>query len=431
MSLGKQAVSLAIMHAADVLQPLMVLPYAAAVLGPEHFGQYAYAMSIGQLASTVTDYGFHWTAQRAAATMRDDKDAIAALYARVTLTKLCLFAFVTLLCLAGTGHVLSLSLPLLACTLLAPLGGILFPAWLMIGLECTWRAAIASVGARVLALIAFFVLVKAPDDITRAVATQAAITLVTGIFTLPFILPIGFRGFRTSSFFDVMDQLRSGWRGFLYSIVERALAVLPVPIIEHFAGYAAAGQYSLAEKFVGATRPVFRVILETFSPRIAYHAKHAPAAGVRLICRASATLLVGAGMSAALYFLGPYVIHAVFGEGFAGAIPILRVLSVMPLLLNANVVMSNFYLFNFGHERAWAGLTVFGFFVFLISAYTLSQGVLAAPLAVAAAVLARECVVLVVSTGYFVAFGLPLLMADVGADWKILARTAPRKAPRI
>jgi O-antigen/teichoic acid export membrane protein len=426
MSLGKQATSLAIMHAADVLQPLIVLPYAAAVLGPEHFGQYAYAMSIGQLAATVTDYGFHWTAQRAAATMRDDDAAIANLYARVTLTKICLFTAVVLLCVAATGHVLSLSLPLLACTLLAPLGGILFPAWLMIGLECAWRAAIASVAARVLALLAFFLLVNAPDHIARAVATQAAIPLVTGVLALSFILPIGFRGFRSISLTDVIDQLRSGWRGFLYSIVERALAVLPVPIIEHFAGYAAAGQYALAEKFVSATRPVFRVILETFSPRIAYHAKHAPADGVRLICRASATLLVGAAMSIGLFLVGPLVIRAVFGEGFAGAIPILHVLSIMPLLLNANVVMSNFYLFNFGHERAWAGLTVVGLLVFLACAYILSQGVLDPTLAVAAAVIARECVVLAVSSGYFIAFGLPLLMADLGADWK----AEPRKAPR-
>src|ERR1700674_3629655 len=87
MSLRKQAASLAIMHAADVLQPLLILPYAGRVLGPHHFGQYAYAMSLGQLAATIVEYGFHWTAQRAAAAARREPAAIAALFAEVFLAK--------------------------------------------------------------------------------------------------------------------------------------------------------------------------------------------------------------------------------------------------------------------------------------------------------------------------------------------------------
>ncbi len=64
VSLRKQAASLAVLHTADILQPLLILPYAGLVLGPEQFGQFAYAISLSQIAATVVDYGFHWTAQR-------------------------------------------------------------------------------------------------------------------------------------------------------------------------------------------------------------------------------------------------------------------------------------------------------------------------------------------------------------------------------
>jgi O-antigen/teichoic acid export membrane protein len=426
MSLRRHAASLTIVHAAEVLQPLIVLPYAAVMLGPTHFGLYAYAMSIGQLATTVTDFGFHWTAQRAAAAQRDDRAAIASLYAEVTLTKICLMLLVTAFCLAATSaDLLSLSYPLLFCTLLAPLGGILFPAWLIIGLECAWRAAVACVVARALALVAFFWFVRSADRVELAVAIQSVIPAVTGLMTLPFVISIGSSGFRFVRMRDVLGQIRAGWRGFLFALVERAVAVLPIPIIEFYAGYAAAGQYALAEKFVGATRPVFRVLLDTLSPRIAYLARHDPAAGIRTICRCSWTLVVGAGISLTLFLFGPMVILSVFGDSFKDSIPILRVLAIVPLLWNVNICTSTLYMFNFGHERAWAGLTVFGLCVFLLFSFALSLGGLEATAAVAAAVIARECVILLVSGAYFILQGLPRLLDAQGLPVLSEAEKAP------
>src|SRR5712691_11418312 len=96
MNLRKHATSLAIMHAADVVQPLVILPYAARVLGPVQFGKFAYAMAIGLFAGTLVEYGFHWTAQRAAASARREPAVIATLFAEVAATKALLCFVVTL-----------------------------------------------------------------------------------------------------------------------------------------------------------------------------------------------------------------------------------------------------------------------------------------------------------------------------------------------
>ena len=60
---------------------------------------------------------------------------------------------------------------------------------------------------------------------------------------------------------------------------------LPIPLVGHFSGYIAAGEYSIAEKFVSATRPFFRVMSDTFLPRVAFQARHDPEAGLTLIWR--------------------------------------------------------------------------------------------------------------------------------------------------
>jgi len=403
MSLRKQAASLAIMHAADVLQPLLILPYAGRVLGPLHFGQYAYAVSVGWLATTIVDYGFHWTAQRAAASARHEPAVIASLLAEVTATKAILCFVVTLIGVAAADGLLAVSKPMFLCAMLTAVGGILFPTWLFIALERAWQAAVAVVVGRSLALVCFLTMVTSSTQIELAVVIQSSVGLVAGLLSLPFIVSVGFSGFRAVTPSTVGMQLRNGWRGFLFTLVERALVTLPVPLVEHLAGYVAAGNYSIAEKFVNATRPFFRAMWETLLPRVAYCAHHDPEAGLVLIWRSLLTLVVGAAFSLFLFFLAPYVILALFGESFSGAVPIVRVMSVIPILINANTCTSNLYMFNYGHERAWAALNVSGLLIFLAVAYLLQFSNPA--ITVAIALIARECFVLVVSAGFFLVFG--------------------------
>ena len=412
MSLRKHASSLVIMHAADVLQPLLILPYAGRVLGPLEFGQFAYAVAIGTLAATIVDYGFHRTGQRAAASAQREPAVIAALFAEVVATKALLFLVVTVAGLAATNGLLALSKPLFLCAMLTSLGSMLFPPWLFIALERAWQAAIAVVVSRVLAIVLFLAMVTSPAQVELAVAIQCGIPLVAAIVSLPFIVAVGLGGFTTITLSRIGMQLRSGWRGFLYTLVERALMTLPVPLIQHFAGYVAAGQYSVAEKFVGATRPLFKIMSETFLPRVAFYASHDPAAGVNLIWTSLLTLVVSAVLSLSLFFIAPYVIVILFGHEFSGAIPIVRVMSVLPILMNMNICTSMLYMFNYGHERAWTILTVAGLLVFLAVAYLLCLYLPDAAIAVVLAIIARESVVLVVSGGFFLVVGAARMRAS-------------------
>lgn len=419
MSLRRQAASLTVLHAADVLQPLLLLPYAARVLGAHQFGEYAYAVSIGSFAATFVDYGFHWTAQRAAAAARDEPRAIASLFAQVLLTKAALCLLVIAVGLAASGGVLAISRVMFLCAMLTVLGGIVFPAWLLIGLERSWQAALATVVARVAVLAAFVLMVRSPSQVELAVALQCGVTLLAGILSLPFVAGIGLAGIRSVTPSDIAAQLRQGWRGFVYAFVERASMTLPLLLVQHFGGYAAAGQFSIAEKFVSATRPFFKILSDTFLPRVAYYARHDPQVGLRLIWLSLSTLVVGASLSLCLLLVAPLLVTMVFGPSFSGAIPIIRVLAVVPLLLNVNTCTSNLYMFNYGHERAWSRMVVTSLLVFLGAAYLLLVLLPDAASAVSLALVAKEASVLVVSAGFLIAFGTRAVQASSarGAGW--------------
>ena len=404
MSLGKQATSLGLMHAADVLQPLLVMLYAGKLFEPVHFGQYVYALSISQIAVTFVDYGFHWTGQRAAAVMKQNPELVASLLAEVIATKLILFVLVI-----GGMSALSRGLHLVDATtmvaaVVATAGTVLFTPWLFIALDRAWQAAAAVVVSRIMALVGFVTLIKSPSQLPLAVALQASIPLIAALVALPYVFSVGLGGFRTVTAARIASQLRDGWRGFLYTVVDRALVSLPVPLVEHFGGYVAAGQYSIAEKFLSATKPVFRVILETFLPKVAHAAHHDPASGLALVRDSFLTLIAGAGLSLSLYFIAPTLIIFLFGQDFAGAIPIVRAMAVLPLLMNVNLCTAGLYMFNFGFERAWAMLTVAGLIVFLTTVPLLHLVLTNAGLSVAVALVCRESLVLAVSTAFYLSY---------------------------
>lgn len=404
MSLRGQASSLAIMHGADILQPLLILPYAAFVLGPKQFGLFAYAVAISQIAATFVEYGFHWTAQRTAAATRDRPAALASLLAEVTATKVLLCATVITAGLAAA-TLLHVTRIMMLCAMLTAVGNVVFPAWLFIGTEQAWRAALGVVAARAFAFVAFFVLVTSPARVDLAVAIQTSVPLISGVATIPFVVGIGLAGFRCLTLTGIRTQLYDGWQGFLFTLAERASLSLPVPIVQFFGGFIIVGQYSLAEKFVTATRPFFRVISETFLPRIAYHVAHDPAVGLALVWSAARSLVIGFGLSLGLFFLAPLIITSIFGAEFARAVPIVRVMAVLPILMNVNVCTSTLYMFNFGHERAWSILNVAGLLMFLVTAFFLGPRFGNPAIAIAVAVIAKETVVLVISVSFFIAYG--------------------------
>ena len=180
---------------------------------------------------------------------------------------------------------------------------------------------------------------------------------------------------------------------------------LPMLLVQHYGGYTAAGQYSLAEKFVSATRPFFRILSDTLLPRVAFYARHNPKAGLRLIWLSLSSLIIGLGLSLGLLIVAPMIIVPIFGAPFAGAIPIVRLLAVVPLLLNVNACTSNLFMFTYGDERAWSVLNVAGLTAFLLAAFlmmrmTLSDATVAVPLGV----VVKETLVSLISGFLLVSF---------------------------
>jgi O-antigen/teichoic acid export membrane protein len=395
MTLHRQAAGLTVMHAAEVLQPLLILPYAGIVLGPTGFGQYSYVLALVNLANICVDYGFTWTARRAAAPIRHDIKALRLLFAEVVAAKGILCSCVLFIALAGAEVSSSISIPTFLCITVSALGAVLFPSWLFLGLERTWQAAGVVVVARTFALVAFFLLIKSPNDAELAAGIQAAIPLMSAVISIPFMLAIGLGGFRSLMLGRVVSQLTGGWKGFVSWLSQAAVLILPIPLVEHVGGFAAVGQFSVADKLYSAVRTFFGIMQQTLMPRVAYLASHDPKAGLSLIWNSLWLLVIAVFFSIFLYFAGPYFILLIFGSEYIGAASLARAMCILPILLNIRISLTDLYMFNYGHEKAWSLLALAGLGTFLAAFFTISYWIDAAMAAAIAAVISEAAVALI------------------------------------
>jgi O-antigen/teichoic acid export membrane protein len=400
MTLHRQAAGLTVMHAAEIIQPLLILPYAGNVLGPTAFGHYAYILALTQIASVIVDYGFTLTARRTAAPARHDPVVIRSLLAEIIAAKAILCLGVAVVALIAESFSSAIDMPTFICIMLSALGATLFPNWLFLGLEHPWHAAIPVVASRILALIAFIVLVQSPSDAGLAAAIQSAIPLACAIISLPYVLAIGMGGFRSLSWRGAVKQLQDGWGGFISWLAQCVVLILPVPLVQHIGGFAAVGQYTIAERLISAARPVFGILQQTLMPRVAYLASHNPAQGLVLIWNSLWTLIIAVAMSLALYFIGPYVIIFLFGPEYTQAITLVRAMCILPILMDLRICMADLYMFNYGYEKAWTLLAVLGLVGFLIAVYALSYWTDGA-MAVAIGSVIGEGIAAVASTVFF------------------------------
>jgi len=400
MTLHRQAAGLTVMHAAEVIQPLLILPYAGNVLGPTAFGRYAYILALTQIASVIVDYGFTLTARRAAAPARHDPIVIRSLLAEIVAAKGILCLGVAVVALIAESFSSAIDMPTFICIMLSALGAMLFPSWLFLGLERPWQAAIPVVAARVLALVAFIALVHSPSEAGLAAAIQSAIPLACAIISLPYVLAIGMGGFRSLSLRGVIKQLRGGWSGFVSWLAQCIVVILPVPLVQQIGGFAAVGQYTVAERLISAARPIFGILQQTLMPRVAYLASHNPAQGLVLIWNSLWTLIIAVAMSLALYFIGPYVVIFLFGSEYTQAITLVRAMCILPILMDLRICMADLYMFNYGYEKAWTLLAVLSLVGFLFAVYALSYWTNGA-MAVAIGSVIGEGIAAVASTVFF------------------------------
>jgi PST family polysaccharide transporter len=359
-------------HFVNYLLPIITVPYVARVLEPTNWGLVAFAQAFGQYVTLLVEYGFNISATREVSRYRDAPDKLADLVAGVLGAKglLALFALVLTLIVQHLVSVFQNYPALLWASLFTAMASAFSPLWYYQGLERMQLVAALNILTKVLFTAGIFFLVHSQEDGWKVLALPGVASLLSTAVALglvysevPFCFPV--RAL-------VWDALRIGWTMFLYRGGISLYAVGNTFILGLFAPPQLVGYYAGAEKiskaFVGLLGPMSQALYPRLS-HLVYSsrdkAKHLARVGIGVIG------MGGALMGVVAFLLAPFLVRILLGQGFEPAIPVLRVLALLPPLIALSNVLGIQWMLPLSLDRPFnaiilgAGLINLGLAVFL------------------------------------------------------------------
>lgn len=357
--------------------PLLTVPYLTRVLGVDIWGRVAFAQIVLGYFSQVVAWGFGWSGTRKVAVLRDDPEALARILASTLLAQMLLAVLMALVVI-----LLVLCVPMFradAALYLAGLGmlagNVLFPIWFLTGLERMKESAGAQIVARVVVVILTFVLVRGPEDAVWLMGLGALGVIAPGLFCLWWLHHHYSMDWRAATIRSALAELREGAAIFI-STVSVSFYTTAIPLVLGVSGGPAAVAYfGLADRARQAAQSVLTPIAQALFPRMSHLFATDRVAAVRLLRRSGSLIIALAlAISMTLWLAAPLIIRLLGGDAFLPAVPVLRWLAVLPMVIALSNIFGVQVLLPNHENRAFniilgvAGLLSLALMPFLIGA---------------------------------------------------------------
>lgn len=342
--------ALALAHGVQLAVPLFAVVYLGRVLGPGPWGEAAAALALGNVAVALPEFGFGYSAARAAAQARTPEARHAVLRGTLAARALLGLSALALVAAAVWLPALPPSPGPLAWAMLAYVAAhALALDWWFDGTERFERSAALAALARApvpLLLVAF---VHGPADAPLALWAYAVSGALALALALAWAVRDGAWGPVRRAW--VAEALRQGRT--LFASRAGLLVYLNGTVywLRVLAGPVAAGLYVPAEQAARAAcmalQPLSRVLLPSMSAET-------PEAHARRLRRVGAVYAgLGIALSAAVWTAAPLLPRLV-GADFGPSVPVLRLLAPLPFFVALSQALAVQGLVARGHDRRLA-----------------------------------------------------------------------------
>lgn len=362
--------------------PLVTIPYVARVLGVTGWGLVAFAQAFGAHVALLVEYGFPLSATREVSRHRYDSEGLADITAGVLGAKglLAILGIATALGVRWLVPIFRSHADLLWASTFWALAQAFNMMWLFQGLERMKLVAGLDFSAKAVATTGIFLLVRAPSDGWKVLVLQGLGALVSFLVSLWFAYR--YVQFRAPSSVTVRSAIRMGRSMFVFRASASFYTVGNAFILGLFASPVFVGYYAGAEKISRAFTSLLNPMTQTIFPRISHLIHSAREQAIRL---ARTSLIVmglsGCLMGALILTFAPILVRIILGHAYAPAVPVLRILSLLPPLISISSVLGIQWMLPMGLDRAFNTIILFAGLVNLGLALTLAPSLKASGMA--------------------------------------------------
>jgi polysaccharide transporter, PST family len=350
--LARNIASLYGVHLVNYLLPLVTVGYLSRILGPEGWGELAFAQGIALCIATFVEYGFNLSATREVARHRDDRERMRSLLAGVFGAKLLLGAVAAVATCA-----LWPFLPLLhgkpELASISVLWGVAQGStalWFLQGYERLGKISIFDIAVKIGVVICICLLVRSRQDIWLVLSLYAAGSMIATAVSVTFAVKEV--GFSMPLWSNIWHALCLGWSMFLYRGSATLYTTANIFVLGLMASPQVVGYYAGAEKIGRSPVSLLWPFSVALYPRIASVA-HRSRQSTQRLEHLSLAVLGSAGvlMGLALYFCAPLLVRLLLGPSFAPAVPTLQVLAALCPLVAINIFIGMHCLMPAGLDR--------------------------------------------------------------------------------
>ena len=357
----RNALSLYGIQVASYLLPLLTFPYLARVLGKEKFGLIAWSQAFVGYFMTITEYGFNFSVVRDISISRNDPAQLNRIYTSAMAAR-----FLLMLGCLAVMTVAVFAVPkfraewaLYYINFLSVVGLALFPQWLFQGIERMGFITVREIGARVLGLMFVFVLVRSSSDYLWAALIMSGSTAVAGLIGLLYVERLTGVRFTSTSGKEIWQVLREGWHVFLSTASITLYTRSNIVILGLITTEAEVGAFAAAGRIVDSAKVLVFPLTNSIYPHVSRLASESRPQAVAFIRKSLARVIIPfAFVSLGLAVLAPLGIHIMVGSKFDESIPLLRLMSPIPLVVATGACFATFFMLGLGYKKQWGNLII-------------------------------------------------------------------------
>jgi len=357
---------LSFLQIAGYLFPIITIPYLAKTIGVDRFGDIAFASAVVVYFSTISDWGFNYTATRDVARHRKDKNKVSEIFSNVFWARCFLMtvSFLFLLILIFSVPKFKENAMLLLFTFFLIPGKIMFSEWFFQGLEKMKYITILSLLAKTVFTLSIFIFINKKSDFVFQPLIAASGFIFSGFISLYIIFIMWGIRLNKPKISIIFKTIKSSTDVFINNLMPNLYNSFSVLLLGFFGGSVSTGILNAGTKFSETSNALTIVISRAFFPFLSRRIdKHSFYAKTSVF---SAFL-----MTVVLFFFSPFIINVFFTPEFFDSILVLRISSFSVLFTSIIFVYGTNFLIIKNREKDLRNATFVSSIIGFLSAVPL------------------------------------------------------------
>lgn len=353
LTVAKNFGYLSLLQIAGYVFPLITLPYLANIIGKDGFGKIAFASAVVIWFSTITDWGFNFTATRDVAQNRDDISKVSEIFSNVFWARcvLAIFSGILLLILTMIIPIFRENYDIIIVTYLMIPGHIMFPDWFFQAIERMKYTTIFNLLLKFIFTMAVFLFIKQKDDYILQPLFTSVGYIICGFISFYLILKKWGYKLLLPDLAQIFNTIKDSTNVFINNLMPNLYNSFSVMLLGQFGGAGSNGLFDGGMRFVTIFYQLQSVLSRAFFPFLSRNKNK-----IGLF----AYINIGVAFIGAIimFFSAPLIVKIFLAPEFSDSVIVLQILSVSVIFMALNNTYGQNYLIITKHENKLRNITL-------------------------------------------------------------------------